>query len=79
MEGDIAVWSTGDGKELSGKGGGYGGEEHVLQCVKFGSGVEVDGRVRTVGLSSLPGFTLPRGSNTEPRTLESGGADLLPG
>jgi hypothetical protein len=43
-----AVRAARHGQVVPGKGRRDGGEEHVLQCLELGPGVEVDGRVRKV-------------------------------
>lgn len=44
MERDFALWSSGNGKELSGQGGGYRSRRHFLQRQLVGSRVKMAGR-----------------------------------
>lgn len=45
LEGHFVIWPTGNGEELFGEGGGYGGEQYIFQREQFGFGEQVDGRV----------------------------------
>lgn len=54
LEGDFAVWTSGDRKEFLGQSGSYRGEEYVFQCQFVGFGLEMDGRVGKVSQSKEP-------------------------